>query len=1204
MARRSLHGGDDVARKAAFEFLASEKADELLKVLQTLASAGTVTAEVANGLDETFGAGVLALGAAFGYLDEPNPALPEVRGDVLRLIRGKLAQHADPVAPTGIPQFPFNVESGLEQVVPYGNLVSASLDQDTYLKRIVAYITTMLINIKVAGISNTDVILQLVESDYHYRDLVAEFFDKIAAVQEVKDKGFTKEILQTGSTSMTKAIIGMVANELATATESTDTLPEPILGWDDDVELTDAKAVAAYLIAHDVLGTTTVAEKNAMILAALKAMPAKLTVAEKAAGTSGKDLDDLVTAANDNNTLKFYTDASAAAVNDPVRMFFNSKKAEFTAGFIAAASPLETLFNNITVQIDAGAGGNELAANLKDLFGDAAATNPKFISQLRQDAILNFDFFNGTEDTYTQAGGVNKAPPANNGRKYAPYYLYNDKDDRIDQQTNGKATKVVNDPGALFGAVKAYRDVFNALDDKGVMAYVALDHVLNAKLNGDAFDIKGSVLTTKALEAYQLIKARQDAAAIALDEADIAVALARAVINAYDVAASPLAARTAAYKRSDNVLLGNSITYDLYAKLITKAATWKDYINIVNVKTGQAHDLDDTTLTGSTFNANDYRLNARKAETLLGGFFGGAYTATTAIAKLINGISFPAGTIIKIGDNNTVKIDGTTKLSTIFNNVAANVSTGTVTLIGADGNPITIDVVNVVKNAKVSDAQALADIIAGFYKSRLGTEEGDAPSYVDWAEANTAYTKFFQTAVKDPFWVNVPTFDGTGRTDRFERLTADRQGYEPNPDRGQCSLLAGTCTANLRGCLAGPSGKLGTACAAFLSAEAFYGATLQNDASTIEAINNEIKNLDPALGSAILDKFGFKKGPAIPQDIYPFGKTRPEQINRSLYQSVRDWFLSIKNDKKKCSASSAPKAGTALAAIGEDFANQLIDNVEMAKTTPTAPAAKATKFFLRYLNILVQWVNANRNVLNPEELNAPSRTAETPEAIDFKLYAYRVPVVPDYRKDLGIKCKSNDPLGRLLKRFGRDYEDVIRSKKIFRPYNPYVEYNFDGQTGGGAYSALPPYNLSYEQFPENAMKSTVTADELKSSFDKLLHRAKTSGIKPALTDRSKKQIEEQIEKLRVEETRLNEMVLNFARGMTIVNRSSGYVNGFHYGVGTPSGTTEDPALIAARKQLFAKHHDLTRIQSRVELRKNNITKALSTTAEKLFSLGN
>ncbi|CAH6420295.1 Hypothetical protein MVR_LOCUS94 [uncultured virus] len=148
-------------------------------------------------------------------------------------------------------------------------------------------------------------------------------------------------------------------------------------------------------------------------------------------------------------------------------------------------------------------------------------------------------------------------------------------------------------------------------------------------------------------------------------------------------------------------------------------------------------------------------------------------------------------------------------------------------------------------------------------------------------------------------------------------------------------------------------------------------------------LKKEIQALDPALAFAILQKFGFSSH-MVDNDSYPFYGFR-----RLKVQSVGSWLEALIKEKNsaECKPPVAPtggKCGTIHDQIG-NLADQII----------AMAADSSNNNFFNYLDVLVNWVNANPQALNPEMVINPTFTGNYPPISKlYKTYTHVNPYRP------------------------------------------------------------------------------------------------------------------------------------------------------------------------------------------------------------------
>nr|AEX62853.1 hypothetical protein mv_L648 [Moumouvirus Monve] len=223
---------------------------------------------------------------------------------------------------------------------------------------------------------------------------------------------------------------------------------------------------------------------------------------------------------------------------------------------------------------------------------------------------------------------------------------------------------------------------------------------------------------------------------------------------------------------------------------------------------------------------------------------------------------------------------------------------------------------------------------------------------------------------------------------KWERVDDDfiLRGPDGNPVAQQpadnCTFISNTedCLDVLRQCIA-PGTNINEGCARLTD---FNFTGLDVPASRLK---QEVMKINPLVAFNILRQFGFAS--YLTEEKYdPFNGFRRYKV-----QTVGSWLKELVEGSDRCNnpnISQDPcKPQTLRQYLGDAIADKIL-----------AMARDPTKFpFFNYLDILVDWVNANPQVLNPEESKFLKTGSKYPPINDsFKTYDYLNPYKPaEYR---------------------------------------------------------------------------------------------------------------------------------------------------------------------------------------------------------------
>ncbi|AHA45417.1 hypothetical protein HIRU_S511 [Hirudovirus strain Sangsue] len=220
---------------------------------------------------------------------------------------------------------------------------------------------------------------------------------------------------------------------------------------------------------------------------------------------------------------------------------------------------------------------------------------------------------------------------------------------------------------------------------------------------------------------------------------------------------------------------------------------------------------------------------------------------------------------------------------------------------------------------------------------------------------------------------------------RWERdgntfIFKDLSGNPVQTDPADNCLLIDTstreCLSVLTQCIADPGTKLSDTCARLMEFNFKVNPPLN-------LLKDEISKMNPGVAFEILRKFGF--GSYLAEDKDDSGSV----IRRYKVQSVGSWIRELMGESARCAPGQAPVVNQ-----GPCRTISLREELGQANADKILNMAKDSAPFLRYLEVLVHWVNANPQVLNPEETKDQSTLCPTsyPKVNDsFNTYSYLNP---------------------------------------------------------------------------------------------------------------------------------------------------------------------------------------------------------------------
>lgn len=342
-------------------------------------------------------------------------------------------------------------------------------------------------------------------------------------------------------------------------------------------------------------------------------------------------------------------------------------------------------------------------------------------------------------------------------------------------------------------------------------------------------------------------------------------------------------------------------------------------------------------------------------------------------------------------------------------------------------------------------------------------------------------------------------------------------------------------------------------------------------------VANKISKMNPRLAYKILRQFKFCSYLSDSETV-PF-----KGIRRYKVQSVADWLREMGASGQRCSESVAiierpcnPKS--LREQLGEDMANRIIKYARQVDKSA----------FFDYLQILVSWVNANFQVLNPEEFTDFKHNESWPKNDDrYAIYDYLNP----YRSKINIRMKSlscglerlkssivNDTAGAR----GADLMSVIASTPIgiemplARPGFTYAIPSADfGVFYGGSSGVEESMKNISKQYGYELFANIY--DYLKSSMNELKTKMKLKST----TDQN---ISKKLETFKNAEEELRKSLLNLIERNQLYRASQGFINTYDM---------DDDNF----KKVLEKHSNLLNISSAYNRKARNLIDLFQTIAK-------
>nr|QZX43172.1 insulysin insulin degrading enzyme [Mimivirus sp.] len=353
----------------------------------------------------------------------------------------------------------------------------------------------------------------------------------------------------------------------------------------------------------------------------------------------------------------------------------------------------------------------------------------------------------------------------------------------------------------------------------------------------------------------------------------------------------------------------------------------------------------------------------------------------------------------------------------------------------------------------------------------------------------------------------------------------------------------------------------------------------------VNKLKEEVMKINPFVAFNILRQFGFAS-------YLTEEKFEPiRNFRRYKVQSVGSWLKELVENSDRCrnpNISNDPcKPQTLRQYLGDAVADKIL---AMAKDPSKFP-------FFNYLDMLVEWVNANPQALNPEESKYTKASSKYPNVNDsFRTYDYLNPYKPAYyRRNLGsLNCglerlKSNI-VNELSGLNGHAFISNIASipSEIQMPLSrssfvsPVPFGNFVPIMSGGNFYELENELKNINNQYGYTLFNQIYVDLLETM------RSMQGDRKINLSEHTKEQISEKLENFKRAEDALRESVVRTIERNKLYQASRGYINPFN----VPSDKL--PAVLA-------KHSNLLHLSSAYNKKAINLIDLFKTISEAIMS---
>ncbi|XWV26409.1 hypothetical protein QJ857_gp0660 [Tupanvirus soda lake] len=355
-------------------------------------------------------------------------------------------------------------------------------------------------------------------------------------------------------------------------------------------------------------------------------------------------------------------------------------------------------------------------------------------------------------------------------------------------------------------------------------------------------------------------------------------------------------------------------------------------------------------------------------------------------------------------------------------------------------------------------------------------------------------------------------------------------------------------------------------------------------------LKEEVQKINPAVAFAILRQLRF--GSYLDTEEHD-----PVQgFRRYKVQSVGSWLEELMTGVQR-DACQRPMTAPATNAADFQCGNLRQQLGALADTIIAMAQDDSKRNFFNYLDVLVHWVNANPQVLNPEELMNPKMSGLYPQIKNsYKTYSYVNPYKPAEIRLRGVACG----LERLKSNIMNELSGVNAGATISTIANvplgiemPLSRHGFASPIPFGGLLPMAGGSGIFET--EHEMQNLYQPygyNLFNDIYKDLLHTmanlvGKDRDIKLGLTDSTRSRIESKLENFRQSEKALIESLKNLVERNKLYQASRGHVNSY----------IEDPNKYAA---ILSKHSNLLNLSSAYNRRAVNLIDLFQTIAKTIL----
>jgi hypothetical protein len=372
--------------------------------------------------------------------------------------------------------------------------------------------------------------------------------------------------------------------------------------------------------------------------------------------------------------------------------------------------------------------------------------------------------------------------------------------------------------------------------------------------------------------------------------------------------------------------------------------------------------------------------------------------------------------------------------------------------------------------------------------------------------------------------------------DHFVKYDKDGKEIDNVPLEDSCTFINDTreCLAFLTECLPSSSElDYNTFCVKLLDFEFATGVGMK-------VLKEEVQKIDPSVAFAILRKLRF--GSYLEEEKYDPVKG----FRRYKVQSVGSWLEELMTGlpKDRCKKYTAPvKSEFGCGPLKEQLGALADIIIKMAQDP------KKHNFF-NYLDILVHWVNANPQVLNPEETVGVVLKQNYPKISNsFRTYDYVDPYRPAEIRLRGLSCGLDRLKSNIMNELSGANVGATISTIANVPLGiemPLSRYGFTNPIPFGGVTPMIGGHL-YDIDAEFTKWNQAYGYELFDSIFRDLYSTMGNlvgkrGIK--LTNNTNDHIKEKLEKFKETEEALRKSLKSFIERNKLFQASRGHINSF------------------------------------------------------------